>query len=258
MWFYSAPVSAVCGDRLILRDRSATRTIGGGRVINPAPPTTRVRAAERLARLRAMALGDPAAVLTALLDVGEGVVDVTVFAQVWNLYDADMAGLCASVDAVRAGPDGAEVLISDRRWRTFYRRYIARRCRVACRVPIGGRHGDQATFIDTLPGVSHRRNFAMCCARAELSGSVKVMGAHVARTDFQMALPAGDAALWERIRPLLAAGGAEPPRVVELADQLNVPRADVTQALTADRTFWSRAPGGGKPILSAIRAAQAG
>jgi selenocysteine-specific elongation factor len=63
------------------------------------------------------------------------------------------------------------------------------------------------------------------------------MGAHVARTDFQIALPAGDAALWERIRPLLAAGGAEPPRVVELADQLNVPRADVTQALTATARF---------------------
>ncbi len=230
------PVSAVCGDRLILRDRSATRTIGGGRVINPAPPTTRVRAAERLARLRAMALGDPAAVLTALLDVGEGVVDVTVFAQVWNLYDADMAGLCASVDAVRAGPDGAEVLISDRRWRTFtddishavaawhaahpsvvgmgikqLHRYVARRL-------------TPAQFRDVLRA-------------AELSGSVKVMGAHVARTDFQMALPAGDAALWERIRPLLAAGGAEPPRVVELADQLNVPRADVTQALTATARF---------------------
>lgn len=51
----NAPVHAVHGDRVVLRDQSAQRTLGGGRVLDPfAPPRNRHRQA-RLAQLRAMA-----------------------------------------------------------------------------------------------------------------------------------------------------------------------------------------------------------
>nr|MBF0681125.1 selenocysteine-specific translation elongation factor [Pseudomonas sp.] len=51
----NAPVHAVHGDRIVLRDQSAQRTLGGGRVLDPfAPPRNRHRQA-RLAQLRALA-----------------------------------------------------------------------------------------------------------------------------------------------------------------------------------------------------------
>lgn len=50
----NAPAHAVHGDRIILRDQSAQRTLGGGRVLDPfAPPRNRHRQA-RLAQLRAL------------------------------------------------------------------------------------------------------------------------------------------------------------------------------------------------------------
>ncbi len=50
----NAPAHAVHGDRVILRDQSAQRTLGGGRVLDPfAPPRNRHRQA-RLAVLRAL------------------------------------------------------------------------------------------------------------------------------------------------------------------------------------------------------------
>ena len=50
----NAPTHAVHGDRVILRDQSAQRTLGGGRVLDPfAPPRNRHRQA-RLAVLRAL------------------------------------------------------------------------------------------------------------------------------------------------------------------------------------------------------------
>tara|TARA_R110000787_G_scaffold181008_3_gene293100 strand:- start:33796 stop:35748 length:1953 start_codon:yes stop_codon:yes gene_type:complete len=223
------PVSAICGDRLILRDRSATRTIGGGRVINPAPPTARVRAPERLERLRVMALGDPA---TVLLNVGDGIVDVAVFTRAWNLYDANIAALSASVDAVRAGPEGAEVLISGGRWRTYIDDVLHAVAAWHAAHPSAVGMGIKQLHQHVAKRLTSAQ-FRDVLRAAEASGSVKVTGAHVAGTDFQMVLPAEDAALWERIRPLLAAGGVEPSRVVELADQLKVPRAAVTHALTA-------------------------
>lgn len=49
------PMHAVHGDRVVLRDQSARRTLGGGRVLDPfAPPRNRHRQA-RLAQLRALA-----------------------------------------------------------------------------------------------------------------------------------------------------------------------------------------------------------
>ncbi|WP_404439326.1 selenocysteine-specific translation elongation factor [Stutzerimonas chloritidismutans] len=51
----NAPAHAVHGDRIVLRDQSAQRTLGGGRVLDPfAPPRNRHRQA-RLAVLRALA-----------------------------------------------------------------------------------------------------------------------------------------------------------------------------------------------------------
>lgn len=51
----NAPAHAVHGDRVVLRDQSAQRTLGGGRVLDPfAPPRNRHRQA-RLAVLRALA-----------------------------------------------------------------------------------------------------------------------------------------------------------------------------------------------------------
>jgi len=230
------PVSAICGDRLILRDLSATRTIGGGYVINPAAPIGRVRAPERLQRLRAMALGSPAAALAALLDVGDGIVDIPAFTQAWNLYNINMTELIASMDAVRAGPDGADVLISGECWRTY----------------IGNVSHAVAAWHDAHPSavgigikqlhwqISKRLTLAQfrhVLRAAGAGGTLKVIGAHVATANFQITLPTEDAALWERIRPLLIAGGAKPPRIVELADQLQVPRVVVMRTLTAVERF---------------------
>lgn len=51
----NAPAHAVHGDRVVLRDQSAQRTLGGGRILDPfAPPRSRHRQA-RLAVLRALA-----------------------------------------------------------------------------------------------------------------------------------------------------------------------------------------------------------
>ena len=74
-----APVAAAMGDRFILRDVSARRTIGGGHVIDlRAPARHRARPA-RLETLRAMALPGPVRALAALAD--QALVDLDGFAR---------------------------------------------------------------------------------------------------------------------------------------------------------------------------------
>src|SRR3569623_2739898 len=62
-----APIAAAAGDRFVLRDTTAQRTIGGGKFLDLRAPPRKRRTPERLAHLAAHALADPQAALAALL-----------------------------------------------------------------------------------------------------------------------------------------------------------------------------------------------
>lgn len=63
------PVAATVGERFILRDVSARRSIGGGSLLDLRPPARRRSRPERLAALAAMALPAPAQALGALAEL---------------------------------------------------------------------------------------------------------------------------------------------------------------------------------------------
>jgi selenocysteine-specific elongation factor len=77
------------GDRFVLRDAGAMRTLGGGRVLDPFAPARHRRAPERIAELAAMRIGDPCARLAALAALAPFGVDVAAFAQAHNVVDID-------------------------------------------------------------------------------------------------------------------------------------------------------------------------
>src|SRR6185369_2085349 len=61
------PIGAWHGDRVVLRDAAASRTLAGGRVLDPCAPARYRRTPQRLAELDALALDDPVDRITALL-----------------------------------------------------------------------------------------------------------------------------------------------------------------------------------------------
>jgi len=62
------PIAAAIGDRFVLRDTSAQRTIGGGRFLDLRAPARKRRTLARLAQLDALAIENPEHALAALLD----------------------------------------------------------------------------------------------------------------------------------------------------------------------------------------------
>ncbi len=68
------------GDRVVLRDASATRTLAGGRVLDPAAPVRYRRTPQRLAELDALALPSASQRLLALLAVAPHGLDLRRFA----------------------------------------------------------------------------------------------------------------------------------------------------------------------------------
>jgi selenocysteine-specific elongation factor len=74
------PLGAWHGDRVVLRDAAASRTLAGGMVLDPFAPTRYRRTPQRQAELQALALPDARARLRALLDVAPQGVDLRRFA----------------------------------------------------------------------------------------------------------------------------------------------------------------------------------
>lgn len=96
------PIAATVGDRFILRDISARRTIAGGTVIDLRAPARRRATPQRLAALQAMALPDPARALAALAD--HALTDLEAFARDRALSQAQLErALAGSRMAVIAG-----------------------------------------------------------------------------------------------------------------------------------------------------------
>ena len=88
------PIAAAAGDRFVLRDTTAQRTIGGGKFLDLRAPSRKRRTPERLAQLQAHMIEDPARALAALLETAPHYVDLTAFARDRALSETQMQTIC--------------------------------------------------------------------------------------------------------------------------------------------------------------------
>jgi selenocysteine-specific elongation factor len=87
------PVAALHGDRFVIRDQSALRTLGGGRLIDPWAPRRPRDRARRLAELQAIETDDAAHALAALRNAAPEGVDLAWFARVFRVGEERLAAM---------------------------------------------------------------------------------------------------------------------------------------------------------------------
>src|SRR5215475_1529037 len=95
------PTAAAAGDRFILRDTTAQRTIGGGRFLDLRAPARKRRTAIRMAQLDALAIEEPLGALAALLDQEPRYVDLSGFARDHALAEDELAHIAAKLSIIR-------------------------------------------------------------------------------------------------------------------------------------------------------------
>ena len=95
------PVAAANGDRFVLRDTTAQRTIGGGQFIDLRAPARKRRTPERLAQIEAMAIADPEQALAAMLDRAPFYVELSAFARDRALSSAEMDAVSQRLGIIR-------------------------------------------------------------------------------------------------------------------------------------------------------------
>jgi len=218
-------VGALAGDRIILRDPSATRTMAGARVIDPFGPPRNRRTGRRLAELAA--LGEPhACVLPKLLRLETGYVDVVRFGQARNLRSAEVEKQLEAAGGARLAGYGllAETLADARR-------DIVETLKAF--------HQDKADAPGLQPErlrITMKRRWPEPVFRALLDQEIRaktivVDGPFLRLPGHSLTLGPRDEALWKKIAAELARDRFKPPRVRDFAQAYGVPEPDTRRLL---------------------------
>ena len=210
------PIGALRGDRFILRDQSALRTLGGGTVIDAFAPETRRRRDQRVAALEALERATPAEALSALLAQAPPTgVDARRFATLWNLPEPEWQAVLAQVPhrAIADGP--RELLFSPAQLERYDASVSAQLTAHHQRKPDSPgltQEQLQRAVRDKPAGAL----FPMLLRELVRTGKLKRSGPHLSLAGHSAALQGAEKQLWERLKPWLDEGGIHPPRLSEM------------------------------------------
>ena len=210
----NAPVHAVQGDRLILRDSSAQRTLGGGRVLDPFAPARQRRSPERLAQLQALASSESfEQVLPVLVDHSAGGLDPQRLERQFNRLRSTWA-LPENVRLIdtRQGP----VLFNVQRWGQLKFTLLEQLAKFHVLEPDQmGPDRDRLRRFSALP--LERSTFTRLLDELRDTGAITASGPWLHLPDHQVRLNAEDEMLWQQLQPLFEHGGFDPPWVRDAA-----------------------------------------
>jgi len=223
------PIAALNGDRFILRDRSAGRTLGGGTVIDRFAPGTRRASPTRLAVLAALEQATPEAALAQLLNIPRHSVDCTTFETMFDLRDERAALLYRSADAAVLGRARRVAIARDGA--------TAVRDRVLAR--LGEFHRAQPRALGIDPSVLRKElapwltadAFSFLLRGLADARALEVDGSNVRLPGHDPTFNSADADLWRAVLPTLLQGRFCPPTAAELAHSLCVDAKDLTDFL---------------------------
>jgi selenocysteine-specific elongation factor len=212
------PIGALAGDRLVLRDAGASRTIGGGSVIDPFPPTRGRRTPARHAQLTALEAPEPQVALRQLLALPPGWTDHARFVRARNLPAAAADAVLHAAPAVAV----ADLLISPATRDALLQDLL--QTLAAWHAGAPDQPGLQAERLRQQlalrPPPAAFRSLVDALLRR---GTIRQDGAWLRMSTHQIRLSAADERIWPQIRALLRAEPFRPPRTRDLALALSMP-----------------------------------
>lgn len=223
----NSPLQAAHGDYLVLRDQSAQRTIGGGRVLDPFGPARNRRTPTRLAQLEALRQGTFEDALPELLKQADNGVAPAVLERQFNRPRARWQ-LPEHVMEV-ATRQGIR-LFDATRWQHLQSTLLER---------LGAFHVEQPDELG--PDRDRLRRFALPQLERPVfialleslmaSSQIEASGPWLHLPGHRVRLTEAEEALKQKLWPLLEAGRFDPPWVRDLAREIGEDEAGVRHLL---------------------------
>jgi selenocysteine-specific elongation factor len=219
-------IGALHGDRFIVRDQSALRTVGGGRVLDIFPPPTRRRRAQRLAALQALEEPDSASALRATLALQPPYgVSRQQWSVLWNLQAADLAAVLQAVPH-RSMAEGSDALLFEpgqlERHAKAITDLLAAYHRKAVDSP-GLTQEQLQRQVRDKPGTAV---FLRLLDSLVKDGTLRRSGPHLALAGHEVTLQGAEKQIWERLKPWLDEGGIHPPKLSDMLERDRTLRKD--------------------------------
>ena len=222
----NAPINLWFGDKLIIRDQSATSTLGGGRVLDPAAPGRGRATARRLAELQLLAADQPlAAIMTHWIEARQQGTSRAQLIRLFNVTDPELDTLLARnsqlvihhqllISAALFRRHQAATLAAIEQWQTDHPQQQ-------------GLPGQQLRSLTRLnPDL-----VTSCLAQLVQDQQLLLVGNSYRLPNHAAALSGALANLWQRVEPLLAQDPMKPPVLHDLAKQVNLPPAAAEKLL---------------------------
>jgi len=220
----NAPLQTVHGDRLVLRDQRAQRTLGGGTVLDPFAPSRHRRSEARLRQLQV--LRDTQSLeqaLMALLATAPGGLDPQRLERQFNrLRETWQLPAHVLVVATRQG----QLLFAKPQWQALKQQVLEQLAQFHEQEPDQlGPDRDRLRRFAALP--MERPAFVSLLDEMLGEGTIASSGPWLHLPGHKVQLSEADSALWARLQPRLQEGQFDPPWVRTLASEAQCAEADV-------------------------------
>lgn len=219
---------ALRGDRFILRDAGAQRTVAGGRVLDIFPPSRHKRAPQRLALLDRMRSDDPAVTLEFLAGQAETGIDLDRFALSWNLGEADADTLWQRAGLRVINEGEVSIGIAPAAWSELQTKLLDTLAREHERAP--DMIGVETERLRRMTSSNlQRAAFNALIAELLASGKIVQTRAWLHLPDHRASVTAADREQFAELKPLLDATPYNPPRVRDVFEATGTPEHVVRQ-----------------------------
>ena len=226
-----APIAALAGDRVVLRDTSASRTLGGGTLLDLRAPERRRRTPERLAALHALDAPVGPAMLATLTSQDPWLVDLNLFPRDHGLSADVTMTLLRDAGLVALPGEGTSWGMAPAGWAGL------RRSTAAVLEAFHKTNPDlQGITVPRLRLAVQPRiapiPFRAALAGLQAAGDLVLEGAWVRHPGHVARLAAEDEALWRAILPHMSdTERFRPPRVRDFAQLLRIDERRVRRVL---------------------------
>ncbi len=220
------PIAATAGDRFVLRDITAQRTIGGGALVDLRAPARKRRTPERIAQLDAGTIADPDESLRAMLAAG-GYIDFTTFVRDRALSANEREVLIQRLDLLRLETPKAEYVIAPTAWLHLANAINAALMAFHAAYPNLPGMGLERLRLQLEPRLT-APVFAALLQGLARGKKIALDGTWVRLPDHEVRLSSADEAMWKKFSHYL--GGENrfrPPRVRDIAIDTGIAEPEI-------------------------------